>query len=369
LIDAVERWDAQPRWLRESKRARPAPREWLAPERLTYDEVWGPALKIPVVYAVGECAMDTGIKGRTTSQYLRRLINDPNVAAVVLRADSPGGDPLPSDLVADAVRQLRKAGKPVIVSQGDVAASGGYWISMDGTSILTTPLTITGSIGVISGWVWDDGLGEKMGVTADAVSRGRHADLYANIKFPFLGALPRRPMNDEELQRAESLIRGMYDDFLGAVAAGRNLDKDAVHEVAQGRVWMGGDAIEHGLCDSMGGLGDAIALARKEAGVPDWRKVQLVEYPPRKLFQFPSLFPSLPGLGWVDQQIQTGIQSFFESPTQDLAHTYLPPVLPGLDGWETQYLKHLSRDAGEPQLVLPPESLPAEWRMQEGAGN
>ena len=98
-----------------------------------------------------------------TSAWLRGLADDPTVKAVVLRADSPGGDPLPSDLVADAVRTLKAAGKPVVVSQGDVAASGGYWISMDGSSILTTPVTITGSIGVISGWLWDDGLAGEGG--------------------------------------------------------------------------------------------------------------------------------------------------------------------------------------------------------------
>jgi len=296
LIDGVSRWEIVLTQLGSQRKAHALP--W-APNnyrRRYWDEQWGQPVKIPVVYAVGPCAMDSGVKGRKTSAYLRKLARDPDVRAVVLRADSPGGDPLPSDLIAEAIRQLKAAGKPVIVSQGDVAASGGYWISMDGTEILTTPLTITGSIGVISGWVWDDGFAAKMGITSEVVQRGEHAGLYANVNLPFLGGIPRRPMNTSELDRAEVIIRDMYADFVAAVANGRAMNPEAVDEIGQGRVWMGGDAVANGLCDSFGTLDDAIEAARKAAGIDDWREVTIVEYPPRPLIQWPSFGPRLPGL-------------------------------------------------------------------------
>jgi len=366
LVDAVGRWDDIPEWLQQQRHARLANPNLFLPAGDPWDDVWGPAVRIPVVFAVGTCDMDSGIKGRATSAYLRQLVDDPTVAAVVLRADSPGGDPLPSDLVADAVRQLKKAGKPVIVSQGDVAASGGYWISMDGTRILTTPLTITGSIGVISGWLWNDGLAEKMGITSDVVSRGRHADLFASVNLPLLGGLPRRPMNDQELARVETLIRTMYGDFVAAVAKGRNMTPEAVGEIAQGRVWMGGDAIERGLCDGFGTLSDAIAQARAEAGVPSWRKIEIVEYPPRPLFMFPTLFPGLPsfiGLDWNPDAWLAGILG--NRPTREAEPASPAELLPGLGLLETDYVRRIGREPGRPLLMLPPQDLPQQWRNME----
>ncbi len=315
-----------------------------------------------MVYAIGECAMDTGIKGRSTSAYLRGLIKDPTVAAVVLRADSPGGDPLPSDLITDAIIQLKKAGKPVIISQGDVAASGGYWISMEGTKILTTPLTITGSIGVISGWLYDDGIAEKAGLTSDSVQRGAHADLYSAVSFPFLGGIPRRPMNDGELERAEKLIRGMYADFVEAVAKGRGMPVDAVGEVAQGRVWMGGDAIDHGLCDSFGSLSDAIELARAQAGVSDWRRVDVVEYPPRPMFQMPSFMPGMPSMfGFGDRVNDYLMRSMMTEPQAMPANATID--LPaGLDLMDANFLRQLNDAAGQPVMMVAPDLLPEGWR-------
>jgi len=365
LIDASARWDQLGKWLKDERQASFAPPELLKAPREFYDDQWGPNLKIPVVYAVGECAMDTGIKGRSTSAYLRSLINDPNVAAVVLRADSPGGDPLPSDLITDAIMQLKKAGKPVIVSQGDVAASGGYWISMEGTKILTTPLTITGSIGVISGWIYDDGIAAKAGITSDTVQRGEHADLFSSVNFPFIGGVPRRPMNEGELERAEKLIRAMYADFVSAVAQGRGLSVDAVGEVAQGRVWMGGDAIEHGLCDSFGSLSDAIDLARQTAGVSDWRQVDVVEYPPRPLFKMPSFMPGLPSVfGFGDRINDYLMRSMM---TQPMAMPYTEPTgLPeGLDLMDANFLRQLNSSAGQPVMMVAPDVLPDGWRKME----
>ena len=306
--------------------------------------------------------MDTGIKGRTTSKYLHKLAKDRNVAAVVLRVDSPGGDPLPSDLVAEGIRKLKAAGKPVIISQGDVAASGGYWISMDGNRILTTPLTITGSIGVIGGWLWDDGLGEKLGLTADEVHRGDHADLFAGMGIPFVGgAIPRRPLNEEELDKVEDLIVGMYGDFVQKVATGRGLEEARVRELGEGRVWMGGDALERGLVDSFGSLPDAIALAREMAGLDPDRPVNVAEFPERPLFEWPSFGPRMAGV--------SGVATPLLAPVAKLLHD----LKPGSDwadidtgdgeevNYEAFYLSTLARNGGNPTLVTPPEALPDAW--------
>lgn len=379
LVDELGRWDQLLETLRKDG-ARPG--RWPESLRREYwDQQWGGAARIPVVFLVGDCAMDSGINGRRSSAWLRKLTGDPSVKAVVLRADSPGGDPLPSDLVADAVRALKAAGKPVVVSQGDVAASGGYWISMDGTRILTTPVTITGSIGVISGWLWDDGLAAKAGITAESVQRGRHADLYTQIGVPMLGGLPRRPMNDDELARTEHVIRGMYDQFVAAVARGRGLEPAAVHEVAQGRVWMGQDAIDHGLCDGIGGLADAIAEARRLAGLRPGDAVDVFEYPPRPLVRLPQLGPRLgafAGLGTPGALLDAAAAALRSAvrpggepgvaitagigqdpPAADSA--WLRTA--GLGELEAAWLVPFGREPGRPRLVVHPDELPAGWRL------
>ncbi len=296
LADALGRWTDVEDWVKDERHGR-----WAAPSapppRLLPDERWGRPAEIAVVFAVGACAMDSGIRGRATSAHLRRLVGDHDVKAVVLRADSPGGDPQPSDLIAEAVAKLVAAGKPVVITQGDVAASGGYWISLGGSRLLTTPLTVTGSIGVISGWYWDDGLGERLGMRADGVQRGAHADLFAGLRPPLLGlSLPTRPLDDAELDLVKGYILGMYDQFVGKVATARGLSEARVRELGGGRVWMGDDAVARGLCDAQGGLSDAIALARELAGVRPGDEVILTEFPARRLVELPKLGPSLPGL-------------------------------------------------------------------------
>ena len=360
LVDAVARWEDMAPMLKQKFGATMTGHRPSRLSRKTWDDQWGQPARIPVVFAVGACDMDTGIKGRTTSQYLRSLKHDPTVPAVVLRVDSPGGDPLPSDLVADAVRELIAVGKPVIISQGDVAASGGYWISMDGSEIFTTPVTITGSIGVIGGWVWDDGVAEKLGITSDAVSRGARADLFSTVNIPLLGSLPRRPMNDQELARTKELVLANYDTFVQAVARGRDLSEDHVRQVAQGRVWMGGDAIEHGLCDRFGTLDEAIALARQLAGIPAWQEIEIVEYPPRQLFAFPSFFPQVPSLlpfgdrfgNWLARM--AGDHADPEDP--------VPATLPGMNALGTTYVKTIAEHNGQPVLMIGPDLLPADWQ-------
>ncbi len=367
LVDTLGRWDGLIDWLGKVRRARPASTSAPLPTSLCWDEQWGQPPRIPVVYAVGNCAMDEGIKGRSTSAYLRGLVHDPTIKAVVLRVDSPGGDPLPSDLVAQAVSDLRQAGKPVVISQGDVAASGGYWLSMNGTEIMTTPLTITGSIGVISGWLWDDGFAKKLGVTSDAVQRGAHADLFTTVNIPVIGGIPRRPMNDDEMARSHRLIMGMYHDFVAKVAAGRGLEEAAVDSVAQGRVWMGQDAIDHGLCDKVGGLADAIDTARRLAGIPSWQESQVVEYPPRPLIRLPQLLPDIPSLlglgnvvaGWFG----AGPAATPTTPA-DLLASPAPASLP-LPALQRDFLRQVAAALGQPLVVMDPDLLPAMWQDPE----
>lgn len=359
LADTLARWPDLPDWLRAR---RPGARLGPPPAGATrryHDEAWGRPPEIAVVYAVGECDLETGIRGRATAAHLRRLAARRDVAAVVLRADSPGGDPLPSDLVAEACAKLVAAGKPVVVSQGDVAASGGYWLGLAGSRVLTTPLTLTGSIGVIAGWYYDAGLAGKAGLRADGVQRGEHADLLAGVRLPLLGlTLPERPLSAEELARVEQYILAMYDQFVGKVAAGRRLTPERVRELGGGRVWMGRDAVDRQLADGEGGLTDAIALARELAGIPPGAEAILAEFPPRPWLRWPQLTPSLPRLGAalaaaVGLGNRTGGTGGGASPAAALAA--------GDDGYDERYLERLGRSAGRPQAMVPPDLLPPGW--------
>ncbi len=275
--------------------------------------------------------------------------------AVVLRADSPGGDPLPSDQIAEAVARLVAAGKPVVITQGDVAASGGYWISLGGSRLLTTPLTVTGSIGVISGWFWDDGLGDKLGMRADGVQRGAHADLFYGLHPPLLGlSIPTRPLDDDELARVKGYILGMYDQFVAKVSAARGLPESRVRELGGGRIWMGDDAIARGLCDAQGGLSDAIALARELAGIRPGDEVVMREFPPRRLVELPRLGPSLPGLS-------TGVAWLARTLGGDDASDPGATAASALPGPGDLYLQGILAQPGRPLLLTPPDGLPEPW--------
>jgi protease-4 len=265
-------------------------------DRVWRQEEWSELPQIAVLYAIGPCAMDSGINGRKLSKMIRKVRNDPRVKAVVLRADSPGGDPLPSDLVSRELRETAKI-KPVIVSQGQVAGSGGYWISMFGDKILASPLTITGSIGVISAHVYDDGLADKIGIDYDHMQIGRSADIDAGPGLPGgVLQISHRPVTTEERARAEEVIMSLYDDFVTAVAEGRGLERDKVAEISQGRIYTGLGGMRNGLVDEIGGLWDAIVLAKEAAGLPPSASIDLLEGPklgklPADLFK-PSLVSS-----------------------------------------------------------------------------
>lgn len=323
-------------------------------------EEWGEAPRIAVLYAIGRCAMDSGIEGRRLSRVIRAVREDPRVVAVVLRADSPGGDALPSDLVARELEETSRV-KPVIVSQGQVAGSGGYWISMHGDRILASPFTLTGSIGVIAGHVWDDGLGEKVGMDYDHVQIGRSADLESGPSVPLLNVqIPHRPPTEAERGRAETVIRRLYRDFVARVAEGRGMSEEAVDEVGQGRVWSGLDGIEVGLVDELGGLWRAILRAKEEAGLEPDARVQIVSGPDLGRLPFDLLQPRILGLeldlvGRADGRVLPVDVAGSDAEADDEAGPLLAPAFAEtFTVLEQIYLEHLIRGAGRPAVVMPP---------------
>ncbi|MBT4291756.1 S49 family peptidase [bacterium] len=255
---------------------------------------------------------------------------------------------MPSDLVAEAIKLIQEEGKPVIISQGDLAASGGYWISMYGDEIITTPLTITGSIGVISAWVWDKEMHEKVGLTVDGVDRGKHYSMNQSYRYPLIGIrLPARDLTDKEFARNKEDILDMYDDFVEAVAEGRNMSTDEIYPIAGGHVWMGGDAVENGLADSIGGLQTAINRAADLAGIGD--RFQLTEYPPRPLFKMPSIGAPFGMLGSINI-----------SPA-----LYISDQTGNREDPAIAWLKLMAESQGSGQIMMMPVTLPDGWMFTE----
>jgi len=227
--------------------------------------------RIAVVYAVGEIMLGEGdnqtIGSERISRELRKVRRDDKVKAVVFRINSPGGSALASDVIWREVELLREE-KPVIVSMGDVAASGGYYIAAAADSIFAQPNTITGSIGVF-GLIpnMQDLMNNKLGITYDKVKTGKYADFLTNVD---------RPLTADEYQILQMEVDRIYNTFLQRVATGRHLSKAQVDSIGQGRVWSGEQALANGLVDRLGSIDDAIAAAASKSGVTDYR---LVTYP------------------------------------------------------------------------------------------
>jgi len=216
--------------------------------------------RIAVVYAEGEIVDGEGAEGEVGgaayARELRALREDETVAAVVLRVNSPGGSAGASEEMLRELRLLREA-KPVVVSMGSYAASGGYWISSFGERIFAAPTTVTGSIGVFGVQFDIQKLGETVGLTWDRVQTGEKAGLLTAA----------RPKTPAELAVFQRLVDRTYDEFLARVSEGRGIERAEVHRIAQGRVWSGAQAVNLKLADEIGGLGDAIAHAAKLAKI------------------------------------------------------------------------------------------------------
>jgi protease-4 len=238
--------------------------------------------RIAVIYASGIIASGKssfdatggGVVGSDTLvEYLRKARADSSVKAIVLRVDSPGGSAIASDVIWREVL-LTKNQKPVIASMSDVAASGGYYISMPAHAIVAEPSTLTGSIGVVLTKFVIDGTLKKLGMNMEGVSRGKFADMYA----------PTRPFTTEERARMFQNMQATYDTFVEKAAQGRNTTPEKIDAIGQGRVWTGRQAKQIGLVDELGGLERAVALAKQRAKIAQDAEVELVIYPPKKTF-------------------------------------------------------------------------------------
>ncbi|HEY6666756.1 MAG TPA: signal peptide peptidase SppA [Propionibacteriaceae bacterium] len=195
----------------------------------------------------------------TLSAQLRAARDNDRARAVVMRVESPGGSAVASEVIWREVWRLREADKPVIVSMGDVAASGGYYIACPAEVIVALPATLTGSIGVLGGKLVVDSLLERLGVSTGTVQQGAHALMYS----------ARRSFSEDERARFAATVDAIYHDFVGKVAEGRQRPVADIEAVARGRVWTGRDALEAGLVDELGGLRDAVRIARERASLPE----------------------------------------------------------------------------------------------------
>ena len=219
---------------------------------------------IAVVRSSGAISRDpSGVSsnGISSSAFIRAIKNlkkNKSVKAVLLRIDSPGGDALASDLMWNEIRELAKT-KPVVASMVDVAASGGYYMSMACDKIVAEPLTLTGSIGVVTGKFNLEELNEKVGFNTERVSRGKYAELNTSS----------RAFEDHEYEYFAAGAQNAYESFRDKAALSRGLAVEAMEEVAQGRVWTGQDAMERGLVDELGGFDKAVEVAKELAGIPE----------------------------------------------------------------------------------------------------
>jgi protease-4 len=193
----------------------------------------------------------------TIGAAFRAAVRDDRVKAIVFRVNSPGGSAVASDAIWREVVLARRAGKPVIVSMGNLAASGGYYVSMAADTIVAQPGTLTGSIGVVVGKPVVSDLLDRLGVGMGSVEDGAHARMFSTT----------RDFSDSEWERVNASLDRIYDDFTAKVADGRNMSREQVHKLARGRVWTGADAKANGLVDELGGLDLAVELARKKAGL------------------------------------------------------------------------------------------------------
>lgn len=244
-------------------------------------------VRIGLVYGTGaivrgSSGFDPMSRGTTlgaddVAQALRAARDDRKVKAIVFRVDSPGGSAVASEVVRREVVRARDGGKPVVVSMGDVAGSGGYWISTPANRIVAQPGTITGSIGVVSGKLAARAAWERLGIHWGELHEGRNATFSVALE----------PYTESERERLGAGLDAIYEGFKQRVAGGRDLPAAEVEELAKGRVWTGSHAVERGLIDELGGLHRAVELARELAGLEPDAPVKLSVFPARRAIPFP----------------------------------------------------------------------------------
>jgi protease IV len=210
----------------------------------------------------------------TVARAFRAAIEDDGIRAIVFRVDSPGGSYVASDVIWRETVRARAAGKPVIVTMGNVAGSGGYFVAMAADHIVAQPSTITGSIGVVGGKVLLNELTGKVGVTWDDVQVGGNATMWSSFN----------DYSPEEWARVQAMLDRIYVDFTSKAADGRGLSRDSIHAIARGRIWTGADAQRLGLVDELGGFDVALRLAREAAGLEPDAAIHLRVFPREQSF-------------------------------------------------------------------------------------
>ncbi len=244
---------------------------------------FSPQSRIAVLYAVGTIVSGksgfdpvngTVVGSDTVVEQIRRVRDDDSIKAIVLRVDSPGGSSIASDVIWRELMITRdtKPSRPLIVSMGDLAASGGYYIAMPGQVIVAQPATLTGSIGIFTGKFVVRGTLEKLGVSTETVQAGKNA----TVNSPF------EPFSPEQRAKVLDYMQGFYDNFVEKAAASRRTTPERIDAVAQGRVWTGQQARQNGLVDELGGLNEAIEIAKARAKIPAEEDVEVVLYPARR---------------------------------------------------------------------------------------
>lgn len=286
-----------------------SPSDYLAGDPPIKGKVFDKKKQIAIIFAVGVVQDDAqnspfsnehSISTKEFVKNLKKARDDENIKAIIIRIDSPGGSVITSDAIWEEIMKTKKV-KPIYASMSDVAGSGGYYIPMACDTIICHPATITGSIGVISAIPNASGLCDKLGITTDTLSTSPNAN-FLNFTMPF-------PEKNKE--KFYDLSKGIYYRFIQRVADSRKMTFDQVHAIAKGRVWTGEDAMKIGLVDVLGGLDDAIKIAKRRVGCPDSMKVYVQTFP-KPVEDIESLLKMF-GLGGGDDDEEISLNSRFSN--------------------------------------------------------
>ena len=271
-----QKWDNELEFVSLGRYGKTAPSNLGLKSRETIAVVFG--VGTIVVGGADQFGQDGLITSGGMAKSIRKAADNDDVKAIILRIDSPGGSGLASDIIWREVVEAKKK-KPVIVSISDVAASGGYYISMAADTIVAHPSSIVGSIGVYAGkFAWSK-LYDKIGLKKEKVKRGRNADLFSETQT----------FTAEQREIIRKFIMDFYDEFITKAAEGRNTTPEEIHKIAQGRVWTGEQGLQHGLVDVLGDFHTAVQIAKEKAGIPVDDPVRLIIYPRLKTY-FERLF-------------------------------------------------------------------------------